>query len=447
MADRINQTNKEQLGELFTPSHLVGEMLDTLPGHIFKNSSNKWLDPGCGKGQFSRQVLSRLDSGLRSEIKNDTERRQHIVRNMIHMVEINHEHEVSIKEEFGSDCNLHVQDFLSLNLGEEKFDVVVGNPPYNFNGLKKVPTNNKLEKKADGITPWVEFVQKAISLLKPGGYLLFIVPAIWMKPDKAKMYNFILGHRVEFLKAYSNTETNKLFSYSAQTPTCYFLLRNEPSTGVVPIYDRSASKLVPYSFLPSRPLPITGVSIVKKLQEFVVSAGHLKVKKTNMPSKLITFSQSPSETYAFPFVRTCHLCTSRPKLVMEYGNKPDGYRGKHKVILAHKMYGFPYFDQTGELGISNRDNYVISEYDDSGLERIKQFLSTDLCLFIYECTRYRMKYLEKYAFELIPDITKLVNFPTEINNHAAMKYFGLNESEKDLIHTVIGKRNYVFEHQ
>ena len=447
MPDKINQINKEQLGELFTPPHLVGEMLDTLPVEIFRNSSYRWLDPGCGKGQFSRQILSRLDCALRTEFKNDTERRQHIVKNMLHMVEINLEHEVSIRKEFGSDCNLHVQDFLGINLGEEKFDVVVGNPPYNFNGLKKVPTNNKLEKKADGITPWVEFVQKAITLLKPGGYLLFIVPALWMKPDKARMYNFILGHRIEFLKAYSNTETNKLFSYSAQTPTCYFLLKKEPSSGVVPIFDRTSGNLIPYSFLPNRPLPITGVSIVKKLQSFVIRAGHLKVKKTNMPSKFIQFSQSPSETYSFPFVRTCHLEKSRPKLVIEYGDKPDMYRGKHKVILAHKMYGFPFFDQTGELGISNRDNYVISEYNDASLEKIKQFLSTDLSLFIYECTRYRMKYLEKYAFELIPDITKLEDFPRDINNNTASDYFGLNESEKKLIYNVIGKHHYIFEHQ
>ena len=40
-----------------------------------------------------------------------------------------------------------------------------------------------------------------------------------------------------------------------------------------------------------------------------------------------------------------------------------------------------------------------------------------------------MKYLEKYIFEMIPDITKIPYFPTEINDNTLNKYFRLLPSE------------------
>ena len=45
--------------------------------------------------------------------------------------------------------------------------------------------------------------------------------------------------------------------------------------------------------------------------------------------------------------------------MIEYSNISCVFNGIPKLILAHKMYGFPYLDMSGNYGISNRDNYVI----------------------------------------------------------------------------------------
>ena len=89
------------------------------------------------------------------------------------------------------------------------------------------------------------------------------------------------------------------------------------------------------------------------------------------------------------------------------------------------MYGIPYIDYNGEYGISNRDNYVILEEDKSihDLEKLKTFLSTQTVLYLFDSTRYRMAYLEKYIFELIPDITLLPNFPENINDDTIAHVF------------------------
>ena len=40
-----------------------------------------------------------------------------------------------------------------------------------------------------------------------------------------------------------------------------------------------------------------------------------------------------------------------------------------KIVLPHKMYGFPYIDKDGAYGISNRDNYIIKNYEEDEYTR------------------------------------------------------------------------------
>ena len=60
---------------------------------------------------------------------------------------------------------------------------------------------------------------------------------------------------------------------------------------------------------------------------------------------------------------------------INWSNRPCIGHNRAKVILAHKMYGYPLLDLNGEYGISNRDNYIITEYNDDELEIIAKFLS------------------------------------------------------------------------
>ena len=110
------------------------------------------------------------------------------------------------------------------------------------------------------------------------------------------------------------------------------------------------------------------------------------------------------------------------------------------------MYGFPYLDEKGEYGISNRDNYVILADDIHTIDKLKiiqKFLSTKTSLFLFEGTRYRMKYLEKYIFELIPNIIFLPNFPQVINDDTIAEFFNFDDREKKAI-DIFHKNEYHF---
>ena len=112
-----------------------------------------------------------------------------------------------------------------------------------------------------------------------------------------------------------------------------------------------------------------------------------------------------------------------------------------KLVLAHKMYGFPFLDKNGEYGISNRDNFIICDYTQEELEKIQHFLSTKLALYIFESTRYRMKYLEKYAFQFLPDITKIKDFPSEINDETIADFFQFDSQDRENIKN-LHKKNF-----
>ena len=137
-----------------------------------------------------------------------------------------------------------------------------------------------------------------------------------------------------------------------------------------------------------------------------------------MPSKTITLSDVKTDIFKYPNIKTCKLvsshlmkmdiktsCMMHPDLHGEldivWSDKPCKWYGVPKIVLAHKMFGMPFFDAEGIYGISNRDNYVVWNYEYKELERIMEILSSRSIIAVYDATRYRMKYLEKYAFQFI----------------------------------------------
>ena len=94
----------------------------------------------------------------------------------------------------------------------------------------KTPTNSNIKKTDDGKQVYVEFIKKSLSLLKPDGFLACIIPSLWLKPDKAGLYDILTNKKIIKLVCLSTSQTQKAFNYKAQTPTCYFLIQNTDVT-------------------------------------------------------------------------------------------------------------------------------------------------------------------------------------------------------------------------
>ena len=459
----FSKDNKARYGEINTPFWLIEKMLDILPETIFSNPDLKWLDPCCGCGYFMIILFKRLYNGLKKIIPDKKERKDHIIENMLFMVEINTENKSRLRDLFGESANIFIYDFLSnieIIIQDElekkcetekntiEFDVIIGNPPYNSQGNIKVPTNTNSKKTEDGKSIWRDFTKKAVSLLKPHGYLNFIIPSIWMKPDRFDMYKFLTQYKIERLHCFTNTETNRIFKGEAQTPTCYFLLRKQlhpVNFRNLAIYDKDQDKYVKYKLLPEYPIPVFGCSIIQKLIPFIEKYGCITAIKTNEPSKSLNFNTESTTEYKYPCILSATFQKQEPvelSFKTNYCSESPPYYGESKLILAHKMYGFPFIDLQGKWGISRRDNYIILDKSNINLTKIQQFLSTYFALYVFEATRYRMKYLEKYAFQFLPDVTRIADFPDTICDATIAEYFGFSLQEQNAIMTLHNKKYF-----
>lgn len=217
--------------EVFTPPHLVDSMLDTLPQEVWTNHTYRWLDPATKSGVFLRQVAQRLMVGLAIWEPDPYKRREHILKNMlfgaaatslagelarrslyqttdatgksikdssikslvvqmddsdgnIHFVETEH----TIKKSKCEICRapeslirdrrenfaysfIH-QTYPTKEMQDMKFDVIVGNPPYQI-GMDDSDGN-----RTANITPLYHmFVERAISM--DPRYVLMITPSRW----------------------------------------------------------------------------------------------------------------------------------------------------------------------------------------------------------------------------------------------------------------------------
>jgi len=440
--NNLNNEDSINYGIIYTPNNLVNNILDLIPENYFKEPNLKWLDIGAGNGAFSLNIFNRLNNNLSNK--------EHIIENMLYMIEIYPDHIKELKNLFSINANIIEQDFLALDTTKDNnysnFDFIVGNPPYNINGKLKTPTNSNIKKTDDGKQVYVEFIKKSLSLLKPDGFLACIIPSLWLKPDKAGLYDILTNKKIIKLVCLSTSQTQKAFNYKAQTPTCYFLIQNTDVTNknvtknnkIINIYDDLNKEFINYNLKPEFPIPINGINIINKLLEFTNAYGSLKVYKSSTTSKNSIFNNDFGEKSIHANIKTTLLSNNNPTLVINYSNNAQQYSNEPKLIMAHKMYGFPYYDISGLYGISSRDNYIILEkdYNKNELLQIQAFLSTKTALFLFSTTNYRMRYLERYAFQFIPNINKIENFPNLLNvsrekrDNLIYSFFSFSQNEK-----------------
>lgn len=69
--------------EVFTPPRVARDVLDLLPAAVWADPALRWLDPGSKTGIFLREITRRLYEGLAPVIPNDAARLDHILRHQV----------------------------------------------------------------------------------------------------------------------------------------------------------------------------------------------------------------------------------------------------------------------------------------------------------------------------------------------------------------------------
>ena len=127
--DSLNKETKNNYGIVYTPENLVNEILDFIPEKYFKIKDLRWLDIGAGKGVFSQNLYNRLIKHLSDQFENIENCKNHIIKNMLFMVEVYEPHIDYLRQLFGKESNIVTKCFLSLN-EYDKFDFIIGNKTF-----------------------------------------------------------------------------------------------------------------------------------------------------------------------------------------------------------------------------------------------------------------------------------------------------------------------------
>ena len=221
----------------------------------------------------------------------------------------------------------------------------------------------------------------------------------------------------------------------AQTPVSAMVVRKCPPSAMTRIYCRMANRYVVYPFLADKVLPVSCPSLVILFQSLRDTYGGLRVYKTNMPGKDVAIG----DEHQCANIRTVVVRESVPYLVRENSDRELAWSGVPKLVLAHKMHGMPFVDENGTYGISSRDNYVIDGREHPNLNQLRSLFETRTLRCLFNCFRYRMRYLEREVFEFVFDPAQIPELPEHIDDEALAHVLGLSQNQWDYIQQSTGR--------
>ena len=366
-------------------------MLDKLPQEVWINPDLKWLDPANGMGNFMIIIYFRLNEGLKDIFMNDEVRKKHILENMLYMSELNKKNCFITKQIFDINnifkLNIYNGDSLLLNTvkewGLEKFDIIVGNPPY-----QEVDADTNKSK--GGTNLYVKFINLSFNILNENGFLLFITPISWLGPSTNKQMGDNLLHNI-FLKydlLYLNINECKKYFNVGSTFSYYLIKKNIDDNIITTILSEykkikttSLINLKEYKHFNFLPIHIN-LETLKLVESIINKKNKFKIERSR---KLDTSNKSGKEHLKlikdvnFKYI-TYHTTTKTYYSDVKLENYDN-----FKILLNMAGYLKPYL--VNNCNITESKFYIEIDNETNGIHIIN-FLNSDKILKYIDLCKY-----------------------------------------------------------
>jgi hypothetical protein len=501
--------------EVFTPPEIANAMLDMLPQELFRSPETKFLDPGCKSGVFLREIAKRLNDGLKDQIPDLEQRMDHIMKKQLFAIAITQitsllsrrsvyctkdassrfsvakfndpagnirfqriEHRwdgIGKKEEQkcvccgaprkefdrGEELETHAYEFIHMDdktlkeMQDMKFDVIIGNPPYQLSTGGGTEENKSATQARPIYNQFIEQAKK----LNPR-FLTMIVPSRWYSGGMGlnQFRNDMLNDgRITRLVDYINSK-DCFQGVDIAGGVCYFLWDRDNPSSVCEITNISGS---------------TRTTSVRALNEFetlfIRSNDSIQIikKVIRNSSRFMTDMVSAIDTFGIPSKEKGHPTKEDGDVVLlsskGYNDQSLSYlsRGMVKknqhLIDKWKVKISIMVPQGGEVGIKPENGYrSIStpqilppgqvdsfSYLNIGFfdteQEARNLVSYVSCKFVRYLLRstYSSVHVSKDNFRFVP----IMDFSHPWSDPELYAYFELTEDEINLIENTMRPMN------
>ena len=470
--------------EVFTLPQTANNILNLLPQEVWQNPDLKFLDPACKTGIFLRECAKRLMSGLEKAIPNEEKRREHIFKNMLYGIAItditslmsrrslyysksglsenavikfendkgniiyeNIEHTFEKRRctHCGAPEDLldrvegletHAYQFIHLNnlFNNMKFDVIIGNPPYQLQdgGFS-----------ASAMPIYHKFIETAMEL-KPR-YLSMIIPSRWFAGGKglddfrAKM---LADKRLKILVDHPNAE-DCFPGVEIKGGVCYFLWDSKYNGECEVIsmlggeeVSRAKRSLGDYDTFIRFNESIDIIKKIKAKNEATLDKKVSSRKPFGFATNFADFKQTEFKNSVKIHANSEIGWVAKNKIEI---NK--NWINKNKVLLSMAYgagSGYPH-QITGKPILATKNScctetyLVIDVFDDKKkAENFVKYVNTRFFRFCVSLKK-NTQHLSKDRFSFVPDI----DMATEWTDEKLFKRYGITETEQEFIKSIV----------
>jgi len=321
---------------------LVREIVYSIPEKTILNSECKFLDPAMGGGHFLRAIHDRA-----AELGVDSD----AIKKRLYGIERSIVYTNYARWRMNLEgANLRTSNDYDLGLFDMKFDVIVGNPPY----------QRAREVRNVGSPLWPEFIEKSLSAVKEGGIVSLVVPFTWMQKNARS-------------KAWKNISKNDLVSLHPNVDYAFpgvdtggitvITLRKQPYSGVtllpngssIDIRDKTPSNNKEWN-----------EEVFSFLRQHEVMSLEVQTGPINPSIKSSHWSTERTDTHCYEV-----FYSSAKNRRSMWCDQPIGDYGKLKLAVA--TYGSMYETlKITEVGCGRQVQYVLGTREE--LEQIKEKL-------------------------------------------------------------------------